>query len=232
MKIFIKLLKRFNELYKKSLLVLLMLTIFNFIILNKELDENMNFKKWTPENIGYLTINSQATNIDSKSHHVFITLGSKLNDDGYLEDASINRLKATLKAFNYNKKAYIIVSGGNPNNNVTEAKAMKIWLQKHNVPKNQIIEEGHSKNTIENALYSMDIVNKRKFNSITLVTSDTHMRRAYILFKNIDYQNKLTSNLVPYITPNAKIYTNKEKKDIENNLKELNIYAEMNNYYR
>lgn len=217
---------------KKILLVLSILTTFNFIIPSKELDENMNFKQWTPENIGYLTLNSQVTNIDSKSRHVFITLGSKLNDDGHLEDVSIKRLKATLKAFNYNKEAYIIVSGGNPNKNVTEAKAMKIWLQKHNVPKNQIIEEGRSKNTIENALYSMDIVNKRKFNSITLVTTDTHMRRAYVLFKSIDYQNKLVSNLVPCITPNAKIYTNKEKEDIENNLKELNLCKEITNYCR
>ncbi|WP_445194730.1 YdcF family protein (plasmid) [Staphylococcus xylosus] len=217
---------------KKFLLVLSMITIFNFIIPNKELVENMQFKQWTTENIGYLTLNSQVTNIDSKSRHVFITLGSKLNDDGHLEEESINRLKATLRAFNYNKDAYIIVSGGNPKNNVTEAKAMKIWLQKHDVPKDQIIEEGLSKNTIENALYSMDIVNKMKFNSITLVTSDTHMRRAYVLFESVDYQTKLVSNLVPYITPNAKIYTNKEKKDIENNLKELNLCKKMTNYCR
>src|SRR5699024_8492472 len=197
---------------KKILLVLSILTIINFITPNKELVENMKFKQWTPGNIGYLTLNYQVTNIDSKSRHVFITLGSKLNDDGHLEDVSINRLKATLKAFNYNKESYIIVSGGNPNKNVTEAKAMKIWLQKHNVPKNQIIEEGRSKNTIENALYSMDIVNKRKFNSITLVTSDTHMRRAYVLFKSVDYQNKLDSNLVPYILQMQKFILIKKRK--------------------
>lgn len=140
-------------------------------------------------------------------------------------------MQTTLKAFNNNKNSYIIVSGGNPKAQITQAKAMKIWLQKHGVPKNKIIEENASKNTIENAIYSMNIINEKNFKSITLITSDTHIRRAYILFQNVDPQNKLKSNLVPYIKTNSKIYINQERKAMKNNLIRLKSYKENNIYY-
>lgn len=117
-----------------------------------------------------------------------------MNNNGELKGEAIGRLQKTLEAYKNQKNSYIIVSGGNSINHITEAKAMKLWLLKNNIPQHKIIEESSSKDTVENAIYSMKIV-KKKFNSITLITSDTHMKRAYILFKELDYHNKLFSTI-------------------------------------
>lgn len=215
----------------KFILIFLLILPINFVFFNKEVDDSMHIQHWTIDNIGSLPFNSYIANSQNKKNHVFVTLGLKLKKNGELQQKAIKRLQVTLKAFNSNKSSYIIVSGGNPEKKVTEAKAMKIWLQKHGVPKNKIIEENTSKNTIENALYSMRIINKKSFESVTLITSDTHMRRAYILFKNIDSKNILHSNLVSYTTTNSRIYSNQERKAIKNNLKRMNLYEEKNKIF-
>jgi len=153
--------------------------------------------------------------------HVFITLGFKLGNKGQLDSEAIGRLKITLEAYKKHKNSYIIVSGGNPKNHITEAKAMKLWLLKHNVSQDKIIEETRSKNTLENAIYSMDVINKTNFASATLVTSDTHMKRAYFLFKKLDCYNKVSSTLAFYTKTNNRNYY-KEKSLLESNLRELN----------
>src|SRR5699024_5327342 len=115
--------------------------------------------------------------------------------------------------------SYIIVSGGNSINHITEAKAMKLWLLKNNIPQHNIIEESSSKDTVENAIYSMKIV-KKKLNSITLITSDSHMKRAYILFKELDYHNKIFYNIT-FNTKKKKEDYNREDSLIKKELKKL-----------
>ncbi len=143
-----------------------------------------------------------------------------MNNNGELKGEAIGRLQKTLEAYKNQKNSYIIVSGGNSINHITEAKAMKLWLLKNNIPQHKIIEESSSKDTVENAIYSMKIV-KKKFNSITLITSDTHMKRAYILFKELDYHNKLFSTITFHTKKNYDY--DKEYRLIENDLKKLRM---------
>lgn len=143
-----------------------------------------------------------------------------MNNNGELKGEAIGRLQKTLEAYKNQKNSYIIVSGGNSINHITEAKAMKLWLLKNNIPQHKIIEESSSKDTVENAIYSMKIV-KKKFNSITLITSDTHMKRAYILFKELDYHNKLFSTITFHTKKNYDY--DKEYRLIENDFKKLRM---------
>lgn len=160
--------------------------------------------------------------IDKKKKHAFITLGLRLNENGYLENEAIGRLNKTLEAYNGQKESFIIVSGGNKKNNRTEAKAMKEWLVRRKIPDHKIIEENESKDTVENAIYSMRIVNKEKFQSFSLITSDTHIKRAFILFKRLDFYNKLSSFII-FTTEKVTTSLNcREDELIKKNLKELN----------
>lgn len=143
-----------------------------------------------------------------------------MNNNGELKGEAIGRLQKTLEAYKNQKDSYIIVSGGNSINHITEAKAMKLWLLKNNIPQHKIIEESSSKDTVENAIYSMKIV-KKKFNSITLITSDTHMKRAYSLFKELDYHNKLFSTITFHTKKNYDY--DKEYRLIENDFKKLRM---------
>ena len=110
----------------KFILIFLLILPINFVFFNKEVDDSMHIQHWTIDNIGSLPFNSYIANSQNKKNHVFVTLGLKLKKNGELQQKAIKRLQVTLKAFNSNKSSYIIVSGGNPEKKVTEAKAMKI----------------------------------------------------------------------------------------------------------
>jgi len=61
---------------------------------------------------------------------------------------------------------------------------------------NGIILEKVSRNTLENAFYARDLVVKNDIDSITLITSRYHMKRATLIFRNL-----LPKNVVIYPHP-------------------------------
>ena len=106
------------------------------------------------------------------------------------------------KAHNFNKNAdrlmdaeqlyhkgiikKIMLSGGNGllfNDGYRESESMRDYLLANKIPINDIIIENTSKNTIENAMNSAEIL-KEKYNegSFLLITSANHMRRAQLCF--------------------------------------------------
>jgi uncharacterized SAM-binding protein YcdF (DUF218 family) len=49
----------------------------------------------------------------------------------------------------------------------------------------QVLLEQYSRNTLENAIYSRDLVAKHKVRSICLITSRYHMKRAVLIFRSV-----------------------------------------------
>ncbi len=78
----------------------------------------------------------------------------------------------------------IILSGGRPLMRLpgTEADVMKDFLVKLGVPDSFLIVENKSRNTYENAIYSLKICKDSDFNHIILITSAFHLMRAMKLF--------------------------------------------------
>jgi len=80
----------------------------------------------------------------------------------------------------------IMLSGGNGmlfKNEYVEANAMQNHLIKNQIPSKDIIIENTSRNTKENAFNSAQIINQKMPNeSILLITSAQHMRRAQYCF--------------------------------------------------
>jgi uncharacterized SAM-binding protein YcdF (DUF218 family) len=76
----------------------------------------------------------------------------------------------------------IMVSGGLVVWNVTYASAMRGHLINLGVEPSAILIEDKSTSTYENSLFSKDIILKKGFKSILLVTSPFHSRRAYWVF--------------------------------------------------
>lgn len=115
-----------------------------------------------------------------------VVLGYALADDGTPQPTLIERLKVALAEYKLNPQAAIIVSGGMPHGGVTESYIMKQWLIKNGVPAPQIYIEDQSKDTVMNAIYSLPIVNKLAAKQIVLISSASHMRRAYSVFTALD----------------------------------------------
>lgn len=124
--------------------------------------------------------------------HAIIILGYALAEDGTMKETLIERLNAGLKIAKKYPNSKIIVSGGVPKQGITEADAMSEWLIEQGIEKERIILESKSTDTVENGLFSTNILEKEGLKDVTLVTSASHMRRALTVFSEAsDLQDKI-----------------------------------------
>lgn len=101
---------------------------------------------------------------------------------------SIDRVYLTKKLVSAGKASAVIVTGGNQpwsQAQVTEAVLVSELLVEWGVPAEAIYLDGESRNTRENALNSVEIIQKIECNLPLLVTSAAHMPRAYAAFKKV-----------------------------------------------
>lgn len=117
-----------------------------------------------------------------EENHTFITLGYALSDEGEMEETLIERLNVTLEAAEAYPNSHLIVTGGVPKAGNTEAELMADWLVENGIDEERISQDPLATDTVENALFSMDIVQNEGFEDITLITSASHMRRALVTF--------------------------------------------------
>jgi hypothetical protein len=130
-------------------------------------------------------------NLPSKDHAIVI-LGYALGEDASMKPPLIERLKAGLAIAKKYPNSKIIVSGGVPKQGITEADAMSKWLMEQGIPKERIILENNSTDTVENGLFSTAILERENLKDVTLVTSASHMRRALTVFKEAsDFYKKM-----------------------------------------
>jgi uncharacterized SAM-binding protein YcdF (DUF218 family) len=115
-------------------------------------------------------------------------------------------LKARLdKAIDiFNKNSIVIVSGKGKSK-ITEAEAMQKYLIKHNVPKNKIIQETESMDTLQNALYTQKIIQKLKPLNVIVITSNFHLKRTKFIFKKVFRQPLTFIGTRDYLTKLHKI---------------------------
>ncbi len=79
----------------------------------------------------------------------------------------------------------IIVSGGQGDNEpMTEAQAMRNWLETEGVPGNRILTEDQSTSTYENIKYSKAIMEREGFKTAIIVSNDFHLYRALLMAKD------------------------------------------------
>jgi len=101
--------------------------------------------------------------------------------------ALYQRLYASLEYVKLNPTVKVVVSGGRGSGEtITEAEAMKRFLIKNGVAKEQIIKEEKSTNTLENMKFTreaLEKLDKSKNIGITIVTNNFHMFRAKFLAK-------------------------------------------------
>ena len=117
-----------------------------------------------------------------------IILGSKINKDGTLTPLLKGRVDKALefgnKQYEITKKKIIYVpSGGQgPDEVMAEAEAIKNYLIKNGVHKNQIIIENESTSTIENMKFSKNKINKiQKEAKISFSTTNYHVFRSGVI---------------------------------------------------
>jgi len=79
--------------------------------------------------------------------------------------------------------ASILIFSGAAREGVSNASVMKKIAEENGVPSENIIIEENSSSTVENAQFTQPLLLERNFQSIILVTSPYHQRRAYLAFR-------------------------------------------------
>lgn len=126
-----------------------------------------------------------------------VALGYALADDGTAQQTLLDRLEVTLKAAEANPTALVMVSGGVPKNGVTEGDIMSKWLVDKDISRDRIIIEDKSKDTIGNVVNAANLLVRHQADTVILVTSSSHMRRARTVMEDALTQRDLPTTVVP-----------------------------------
>lgn len=107
-----------------------------------------------------------------------VVLGYGLLPDGALRPELENRLTAAYLQALAAPFSPVIVTGGNPQNGVTEAAAMRNWLLARGLPADRVHAEEQAGSTVQNALFGTRLLRELGATSAVVVTSPNHIRRA------------------------------------------------------
>ena len=165
-------------------------------------------------------------------NYVIVILGYALAEDGTARPILVKRLEQGLALYRLNPEAKIIVSGGMAHGGLTQSYVMKRWLMQHKVPADIIYIEDRAKDTVGNAIYSVDILQKLNAKNVTLTTSASHMRRALAVFQEACIRDGLNiefSNLAyldyPHLTNAMVVSKNEELVVFRDLMRSCGIWA-------
>ncbi|MDI1234822.1 MAG: YdcF family protein [bacterium] len=140
------------------------------------------------------TYESKDTLQPDSVYNVGIVLGGfstrHLNTGQTVFFESSDRFLQALKLYNQGKIKRILISSGSAsvmNQSVKEADAVRDYLLSIHVPDSVIIVENRSRNTSENAKYSLAILDSMEIKSgILIISSAWHLPRAKLCFNKRD----------------------------------------------
>ncbi|WP_216894636.1 YdcF family protein [Nocardia alni] len=107
-----------------------------------------------------------------------VVLGYGLLPNGAMRPELINRLQAAWLQATQAPASPVVVTGGAPHNGITEAAAMATWLIGHGIAPARILVEDRSGSTVQNALFSTQIMRSHGIGGAVVITSPNHIRRA------------------------------------------------------
>ncbi|NNH72198.1 YdcF family protein [Nocardia uniformis] len=112
-----------------------------------------------------------------------VVLGYGLLPDGEMRPELINRLHAGYVSALLSPAAPVIVTGGNPQNGVSEAAAMADWLIARGIAAHRIYAETQANSTVQNAAFSARLMAAINAHAAILITSADHIGRALSNFQ-------------------------------------------------
>lgn len=123
------------------------------------------------------------------SYSAIIVLGNLMSQEGELNIESSSRMNLAIKAFHENQAPYIVTCGWayRTDSPITIADAMRNYAIKiGKISPESIITEINSRDTVGDAIFTKkNIVIKRGWKNILVVTSDYHVSRTQIIFNYI-----------------------------------------------
>jgi uncharacterized SAM-binding protein YcdF (DUF218 family) len=122
------------------------------------------------------------SNTSAAHFDTLIVLGYPAKQDGTPRPEMRERVLEGVREYRAGVAPKIIMTGGAARNDYVEAHVMAELAKAQGVPAAAIVEEGQAKDTIQNAYYSVKIMEERGWHSAEVVSSDSHLPRASLIF--------------------------------------------------
>jgi uncharacterized SAM-binding protein YcdF (DUF218 family) len=122
------------------------------------------------------------SNTSAAHFDTIIVLGYPARKDGTPRPEMRERVLEGVREYKAGVAPRIIVTGGAAHNDYVEADVMAALARAQGVPADAIFEDRQAKDTIQNAYYSVQIMEAHGWHSAEVVSSDSHLRRASLIF--------------------------------------------------
>lgn len=120
---------------------------------------------------------TNATHFDT-----LIVLGYPAFPDGTPRPEMRERVLESVREYRAGVAPTIIMTGGSAHNKNVEAHVMAQLAEAEGVPASAVIEEGRALDTIQNAHYSVRIMQTHGWHSAEVISSPSHLPRASLIF--------------------------------------------------
>ena len=141
---------------------------------------------------------------NEKMTDYLIVLGARVKGD----EPSLTLQYRLDKAYEYliqHPNTRVVLSGGQgPGEDITEAEAMKRYLQEKGLSASRMIMEDQSTDTVENLRNAFTLIDKEKENAtITIVTSRFHVLRSKMIARDLGKKVEgIGAQTLPFLIPN------------------------------
>ena len=120
-------------------------------------------------------------NTSADHFDAIIVLGASVNRDGNLTPVSLARVTEAVHEYERGVAPRLILTGG-VIHGFDEASTMARIAQADGVPASNLVLEPNARDTIQNACFSVRIMQQRGWHSAEVVTSPAHLPRADLVF--------------------------------------------------
>jgi uncharacterized SAM-binding protein YcdF (DUF218 family) len=152
----------------------------------------------------YLTIPEENTALNH--FDTIIVLGSPANPDGTPAPEQRERTLEGVHEYRAGVAPHIIMTGGAAHNRYVEAHVMAELAEEQGVPDPAVFEEDHAQNTIQNAYYSVKIMESHGWHSAEVVSSPSHLPRASLIFRHFPIEWRMHAAPWPSIYQKSYIW--------------------------
>lgn len=117
-----------------------------------------------------------------------------VSKDGQIHPLLKERLDEAYKLFRQYGHQYIIVSGGAVGSRRSEAELMKKYLVEKGIPAKKVLKEDKSSNTVQNLMFSKQIMEQYQLETFVIITNLFHIRRTKYIMHRLGMEGGFSAN--------------------------------------
>jgi uncharacterized SAM-binding protein YcdF (DUF218 family) len=145
-----------------------------------------------------------ANNTSLTRFDAIIVLGTTADADGNPSPDGLARVTEAVHEYERGVAPRLILTGGAAHNRFVEAEVMARVAEAQGIPASDVYVEGRAMDTIQNACYSVRIMQDHGWHSAEVVSSAWHLPRAGLIFSRLPLEWR--AHAAPSIQPASPAY--------------------------